>query len=549
MQHKNQNEKVKLTVPAATGLSAVSRITRCSKYLAAAAFGALLLQGAAVAQTVVAVMQSPLRVLDPMITTAHITADHGYMIYDTLLGIDAQNKIQPQMLDKWQVSADGKTYAFTLRPGLKWHTGAAVKADDCVASIKRWAEKDQTGQVMMSLLTDIKVIDDSNFTMTFKVPTDIALRALSRTGSAPAFMMPKAIAETPSSQAIKEYVGSGPFKFVAAEFKPGVKSVYVKNPDYLPRKEAASGSAGGKVVHLDRVEWVTMPDPMIAINALVKKEIDFYEAVPYDLVPMLKNKSDIKVDTISKVGFQYVYRFNFLYPPFNNRLLRQAAMHAVGQDDVLKAIVGKTGLFKNCAAVFGCGMPYESNYGMDILGKPDLEKARRLLKEGNYDDTPVVIMNPTDFPDLTVPPVVIAQALRKVGFKVDLQAMDWQTLLTRRASQEPPNKGGWNILATFNLVSDSQNPITNYQVGANGRKAWPGWPDFKRIEEIRKEFAETADPEKLKKLADEAQHIVIDEGIVVPLGQALRPTAYRTSLSGILDAPLPFFWNMKKSDK
>lgn len=544
MQHKNQNEKVK--VPAATGLF---HISRCSKYLAAAAFGALLLQGAAVAQTVVAVMQSPLRVLDPMITTAHITADHGYMIYDTLLGIDAQNKIQPQMLDKWQVSSDGKTYAFTLRPGLKWHTGAAVKADDCVASIKRWAEKDQTGQVMMSLLTDIKVIDDSNFTMSFKVPTDIALRALSRTGSAPAFMMPKAIAETPSSQAIKEYVGSGPFKFVAAEFKPGVKSVYVKNPDYVPRKEAASGSAGGKVVHLDRVEWVTMPDPMIAINALVKKEIDFYEAVPYDLVPMLKNKSDIKVDTISKVGFQYVYRFNFLYPPFNNRLLRQAAMHAVGQDDVLKAIVGKTGLFKNCAAVFGCGMPYESNYGMDILGKPDLEKARRLLKEGNYDGTPVVIMNPTDFPDLTVPPVVIAQALRKVGFKVDLQAMDWQTLLTRRASQEPPSKGGWNILATFNLVSDSQNPITNYQVGANGRKAWPGWPDFKRIEEIRKEFAETADPEKLKKLTDEAQHIVIDEGIVVPLGQALRPTAYRTSLSGILDAPLPFFWNMKKSDK
>ena len=547
MQHKNQNEKVKL--PAATGSSHVNRMVRCSKYIVAAAFGALLLQSAAVAQTVVAVMQSPLRVLDPMITTAHITADHGYMIYDTLLGIDAQNKIQPQMLDKWQVSSDGKTYAFTLRPGLKWHTGAAVKADDCVASIKRWAEKDQTGQVMMSLLSDIKVIDDSNFTMSFKVPTDIALRALSRTGSAPAFMMPKAIAETPSSQAIKEYVGSGPFKFVTAEFKPGVKSVYVKNPDYVPRKEAASGSAGGKVVHLDRVEWVTMPDPMIAINALVKKEIDFYEAVPYDLVPMLKNKSDIKVDTISKVGFQYVYRFNFLYPPFNNRLLRQAAMHAVGQDDVLKAIVGKTGLFKNCAAVFGCGMPYESNYGMDIVGKPDLDKARRLLKEGNYDGTPVVIMNPTDFPDLTVPPVVIAQALRKVGFKVDLQAMDWQTLLTRRASQEPPNKGGWNILATFNLVSDSQNPITNYQVGANGRKAWPGWPDFKRIEDIRKEFAETADPEKLKKLADEAQHIVIDEGIVVPLGQALRPTAYRTSLSGILDAPLPFFWNMKKSDK
>ncbi len=511
--------------------------------------GSLLLYCAAQAQTLVAVMQSPLRVLDPMITTAHITADHGYMIYDTLLAIDAQNKIQPQMLEKWQVSADGKTYTFTLRPGLKWHNGKRVNAEDCVASIKRWAEKDQTGQVMMGLATEVKVLDENTFSMSFKLATDIALRALSRTGSAPAFMMPKSIAETPSSQAITEFIGSGPFKFVAAEFKPGVKAVYVKNGDYVPRKEPASGSAGGKVVNLERVEWVTMPDAMTAVNALVKKEIDFYEAVPYDLVPMLKNQAAIKVDTISKVGFQYIYRFNFLYPPFNNRALRQAAMYAVSQDDVLKAIVGKTGLYKKCASVFGCGMPYESSYGMDILGKPNLDKARQLLKEGNYDGTPVVIMNPTDFPDLAVPPVVIAQALRKVGFKVDLQAMDWQTLLTRRASQEPPAKGGWNILATFNLVSDSQNPITNYQMGANGRKAWPGWPDFPRVEEIRKEFAETADPEKLKKLAEEAQHIAIDEGIVVPLGQALRPTAYRTSLQGILDAPLPFFWNIKKNEK
>lgn len=510
---------------------------------------ALLLAAPASAQTVTAVMQSPLRVMDPIMSTAAITNTHGFMIYDTLLALDAHYKVQPQMVDKWQVSPDGKTYTFTLRNGLKWHDGLPVKAEDCVASIKRWAEHDVMGQIMMNEATGMKVVDDKTFQIAFKEPTNIALSALAKVGTRTPFMMPKRIAETPSTQPIKEFIGSGPFKFVAAEFKPGLKVVYEKNKDYVPRSEPPSGLAGGKVVNVDRVEWVAMPDAMTATNALMNHEIDYIEQVPFDLLPMYEGRKDLKVDTLDKLGLWTFYRFNFTQPPFNNRLIRQAAMYAIGQDSILKALVGNRKYYRTCVAVFGCDTPYESPYGQDILLRPNLDKARQLLSEGKYDGTPVVILRPTDNAQVSSQPVVIADALRKVGFKVDLQSMDWQTLVGRRASDKPSSQGGWNIHATTGPLVGITDPLRNQTVAANGKRAWFGWPDIPAIEQLRDQFARTSNAAEQRKLAEEIQHAVIDEGVVVPMGQFFVPGAYRTTLTGVLDAPVSVFWNMKKTGK
>lgn len=518
-------------------------------WLAASLSTALLASTPVNAQTVTAVMQSALRVMDPIMSSAAITNTHGYMIYDTLLAQDANHKVQPQMAEKWQVSPDGKTYTFTLRNGLKWHDGAPVKAEDCVASVKRWAEQDIMGQVLMTLVTDMKTVDDKTFQITFKEPTDLVLSALAKTGSRTAFMMPKRIAETPSTQPIKEFIGSGPFKFVAAEFKPGLKVVYEKNKDYVPRSEPPSFVAGGKVVNVDRVEWVAMPDDMTATNALMNREIDYIELVPIDLLPMFEGKKDVKVEILDKVGLWTYYRFNFTQPPFNNKLVRQAAMYAVGQEGVLKALVSDSKYYKTCAAIFGCGTPYESSYGNDMLLRANPDKAKQLLKEAKYDGTPVVILHPTDNKQVSSQPVVIADALRKAGFTVDLQSMDWQTLVTRRASNKPTAEGGWNIHATTGPIVGITDPLRNQTVAANGKRAWFGWPDVPKIEELRQRFARTANAAEKKQLAEDIQHIVIDEGVVVPMGQFVLPTAYRTTLTGVLESPVPVFWSIKKSGK
>ncbi|NYT62527.1 ABC transporter substrate-binding protein [Alcaligenaceae bacterium] len=505
--------------------------------------------GVAGAQTVTAVMHSALRVLDPVITTAYITRTHGYMIYDTLLATDANAQIQPQMVDKWVVSDDGKTYTFTLRPGLKWHDGQPVKSEDCIASIKRWAERDKMGQVLLELAADMKVVDDSTFQIVLTQPTNLVLRTLAKASGTAPFMMPKRIAETPSSKAITEHIGSGPFKWVAEEFKPGLKAVYAKNTDYVPRAEPINFTAGGKVVNVDRVVWAVMPDNMTAVNALMSGEIDYIEAVPYDLLPMLEGNKDLNVGIIDKVGYQVMYRMNFLHPPFDNQLVRQAAMYAVSQDDVMKALVGNAKYYKTCAALFGCGMPYESSYGQDMVVSSNIDKAKALLKQAGYDGTPVVILHPTDVYSLSVPPMVIASALRKAGFKVDLQAMDWQTVVTRRAGSEPPAQGGWNIFTTSWSLLDIQDPLRNATVAGNGKQAWFGWPTMPKVEGLRRDFALASDEAKLKSLAEQVQHLAIDEGMVGPLGQYNSVAAYRTNITNVPIEPIPLFWSMKKAGK
>jgi len=516
-------------------------------FSAACASALLLASAPAGAQTVTAVMQSGLRVTDPILTTAYITRNHGYMIYDTLFGMDSHFKIHPQMVGKWSVSDDKKTYTFTLRDGLKWHDGAPVTSADCIASIKRWAQKDTTGQVLMTIVADMKAVDDKTFQVILKKPTSLLLEGLAKVSSRPAFMMPKRIADTPASQPIKEFIGSGPFKFVASEYKPGLRVVYEKNKDYVPRSEPASWTAGGKVVHVDKVEWVTMPDQITAANALLNGEIDYIEQVPFDLLPMLKGRDNVKVEVLDKLGNWTYYRFNHLQAPFDNKLVRQAAMYAIGQEDVLKAMVGNPEYYKTCAAVFGCGTPFASSYGKDEVIQSNIKKAKELLKKAHYDGAPVVIMHPTDIALASVQPVVIASALRKAGFNVKLKTMDWQTLVSLRDSQKPVSEGGWSIFCSYSILAASGDPFNNTTIASNGKKAWAGWPDVPEIESLRRKFAFATDMAERKAITARIQKLAIDEGVIGPLGQFVVPAAYSTKLSGVLSSPVTVFWNMKKA--
>src|SRR6476659_9883944 len=351
-------------------------------------------QAFAAGKTITAVMHSDLRVTDPILTTAYITRDHGYMVYDTLLATDSNFKIQPQMAD-WKVSDDKLTYTFTLRDGLKWHDGAPVTAEDCVASLQRWGKRDGMGQKLMNFTASIEATDARTITLKLKEPYGLVLESIGKPSSVVPFMMPKRIAETPADKAISEQIGSGPFKFVQAEFQPGVKAVYEKNKDYVPRKEAPSWASGGKAVKVDRVEWITMADAQTAVNALQSGDIDIWEQMTPDLIAVLAADKEIKVDTLNKLGFQTLGRMNFLYPPFDNVKVRRAAFLAMNQKDVLDAMVGNPDYYRVCGAVFVCGTPLASDVGSETLVKANgVAEARKLLAESGYDGTPIVLMAP-----------------------------------------------------------------------------------------------------------------------------------------------------------
>ncbi|OLC13911.1 MAG: ABC transporter substrate-binding protein [Candidatus Rokubacteria bacterium 13_1_40CM_69_27] len=501
----------------------------------------------ALAQSVLrVVMHSDLKIVDPIWTTAYISRNHGYLIYDTLFAMDARGEIRPQMVDRYEISADKLTYTMTLRDGLLWHDGQPVTADDCVASIKRWAAKDSMGQKTMSFVKEMTVVNPKTFKIVLKEPTGLVLQALGKPSSNVPFMMPKRVAETDPNTQISDFTGSGPFVFKREEWKPGDKAVYVRFDKYTPRSEPPSGLAGGKVAKVDRVEWRWIPDHQTAINALLAGELDYIETPPHDLLPVLKADANIKLVDTNPLGNQYTFRFNTLHKPFDNVKARQAVMWAFNQEDFLKAVIGDRTYYKVCPSLFPCGTPLESRKGLDggLLVESNFAKARQLLQEAGYDGTPIVLMHSTDLAVLANLAPVAKSLMEKAGFKVEMQSMDWQTLVSRRAKKDPPGAGGWHAFLTSWVAADILNPVMAGFLNSACDKAMFGWPCDAEMEKLRDQFARETDPAKQKAIAEAVQVRLTQYPTHVPLGQWYQPIAVRKNVEGAMAAPVTVFWNI-----
>src|SRR5690606_5865938 len=397
----------------------------CVKTLIAGmtAAGLLLTSGVAWAATTVRLAPTAdLKTLDPLFNTAYITRNHGYMVFDTLFAQDSKGAVHPQMVDSWKKSDDGMQWSFTLRDKLQFNDGTPVTAADCVASIERWSKKDTLGRLLMKAGATFKVVDDKTFEISLEQEFGRVLAALPKPSGMPLFIMPKRLAETDPSVPVTEMVGSGPFLFKKDEWVPGNKVVYVKNPNYTPRAEPADGLAGGKVVKVDRVEWIYIPDANTSAAALQHGEIDMIESVTPEFLPVLEGNPEVNL--ITGVASQGMIVPNSLLPPFNNSKARQAIYHVIDQAAFLSAVgYGEKYRTEYCPSMYTCSSPLATDAGAAPYKTPDFEKAKQALKESGYQGEKVVILYPTD--NVNSPAnLVLAQAMQKAGFNVDLQAMD-----------------------------------------------------------------------------------------------------------------------------
>ena len=255
-------------------------------------------------QTLNFAAEADLKVLDPIWNTAYITRNHGYLVYDTLFGTDENLQIKPQMVDRVTVSSDAMRYTFTLRDGLKWHDGHPVVSEDCVESLRRWGKKDRFGQLLMAHTAKIVPVDRKTFTLELAERFGPVLEALGKPSSNVPFMMPARIAATSADKPIEEIVGSGPFTFARGEWQPGEQAVYLRNPDYVPREEAPSGSTGGKKAYLDQVIWRYIPDPWDAAQGLATGEVDWWQEPPTEFMPKIEQNSDLQTFLFDPLGAQ-----------------------------------------------------------------------------------------------------------------------------------------------------------------------------------------------------------------------------------------------------
>ena len=495
------------------------------------------------ARTLVFVPQANLTLLDPIFTTALVTINHGWAIYDTLFGANTAQEVKPQMAEGHTVSDDGRTYEITLREGLRFHDREPVRAGDCAASLKRWAARETIGQTVWKFVESCEAADDRRIRIKLTQKLPIFIDAIGKGGASVPFIMPARLAATDPYKQVTETIGSGPFLFVKDAFVPGSSVAYRRNPDYVPRQEPADWTSGGKVAHMERIEWKIIPDSATAAAALQSGEVDWYDQVQADLVPLLRKNPDIRIGNSNPTGFNGILRFNHLHPPFNNAAVRRAVMLAVNQVDYMNAITGAdASAFRTCRAVLPCGTPYGRELGGAAM-PADLEKARAALKASGYKGEKVVIINPTDF--VTIGPLgdVTYDLLKQLGMNVEIIETDWGTVTQRRALKDP---GAWNILHTWAPSVVIGDPVQQWFARGLGPTGWFGWYKDEEIEAHSRAWLLAQTQPERDAAADAFQRRAFENVPYVPLGQFQIRTALRKSLVGQLEGSGTYMWNIKR---
>lgn len=519
---------------------------------AAASLSAPALTGRAAAQagarTLRFVPQGDLANLDPIWGTSYQVRNAALLIWDTLYGVDSAMRPQPQMVESEEVSPDGLSWTFRLRPGLVFHDGQPVRAQDAVASLRRWAARDVTGQRIVEIQQDLVALDDRTFRWRLKSPFPKMLYALAKSNTPCTFVMPERIAATDPFKIITEYIGSGPMRL--HEWQPGARVVFERFADYRPRPEPASWMAGGKRIQVDRVEWLIMPDGSTAAGALQTGEVDWLETPLPDLVPVLERVAGIRTGIANDLGVVSGIRLNHLQPPFDNVAVRRALLAAVRQDDYLSALVGDAPAMRRpMRGFFTPGTPLYTEAGSGLLTEEgDLPRARAMLAASGYDGRRIAMLIAQDSFVAKASGDVAVDMFRRVGLNADPVALDFGTIQGRRVNKRtPPEQGGWHSFQVSHAGTDCVNPAAYLGLRANGEKAWFGWPDSPGVERGIAEWFAASSAEEEKAIAERINRAAMEDVVFIPTGFFLAKQAWRANVQGVVTAPLPVFWDVSKT--
>jgi peptide/nickel transport system substrate-binding protein len=491
-----------------------------------------------------------LQVLDPIVGTSFVTRNFAYMVFDTLVAMDGKGVIRPQMLQGWQASDDGLTYTFTLRPGLEWHDGTPVTAEDCVASIKRWGGRDSSGRRLMAATKELRAEGPDRFVLQLARPFGGVIDALAKPSVHVPFMMPARIAgTTPPTEAVKEIMGSGPFLFVRDAWVPGERTVFRRNPRYRPRDEPADGLAGGKVVHVEQAEFVNISDPATRAAALQNGEVDYLEYAPLDFLPAMQRNRNL---TVAKPGgiaqIMGGVALNHAQPPFDNLKVRQALQMALDQSETVAVHGLPDGMFLPfCQSAVMCGTRYATEAGSEALRQPSMDRARQMLKESGYANERVVFLHPADSALINPMAMVVVDSMKRLGLNVDQQTLDWATVAQRWLSREPVEKGGWSAVSVVYTGFDMSDPLSNVGIGYNCTGTAPWLYCDEAMTPLLQRFEAEADPEARKRIVAEINRRAL-ANVNFPLtGQFSSPAVWRSELQGVIDFGFPVLWNIRRA--
>ena len=482
----------------------------------------------------------PLSILDPVWSGARGPHIHAYLVFDTLYGLDETFAVQPQMVDRHVVEQDGTVWTIKLRDGLWFHDGEPVLARDAVASIRRFAARDGFGGALMARTVALSAPDDRTIQFRLDRPFPHLPMALAGCSETTPVIMPERLANTDPFRQVTEMVGSGPYRFLPAEFDAGVRAAYERFSAYVPRAQGKpSYTAGPKVTHFDHVEWQSLGDIATSVAALERGEIDWLDSVPVDQLPLLARNPTVTLEITEPSGSIPLMRFNHLQPPFDNPAIRRAVLGAIDQADVMNVLAGTDGgTRQERGGLFTPGSALANEAGIEVLSGPrDYDKVKRELAVGGYRGEPVVVLGVSDNTYFAAISQVGADQLRKAGMNVDLRSMDFTSMIRRRLSKDPPDKGGWNVFFSINDGLFTNNPATNAGIRGDSKSGLPGWPTSPLLETLLARWLRAGDLNEQRLICEQIQLQMWRDVPYIPMGHWVRSTAHRRD---IVDLPWGF---------
>jgi peptide/nickel transport system substrate-binding protein len=465
--------------------------------------------------------------LDPMPFTADLVSEIDQHIHETLYIFNPALEFFPLLASALpEISADGKQYTIGLRTGVRFHDGTTMNAADVVASLQRWMRLSPRGRLGGEYVDRVSASDPNTVLMTLKRPYAPMLALLAYPNGAAA-IMPQRLATAPDP--LREFIGTGPYRLI--EYKPDQYISLAKVPDYVSPPGPAAGYAGKRQALIDELRFVPVPNPVTRVDSLLSGQFQFADLLTPEGYARLANQPNVRQGLVDAPNACNMI-FNTKAGVLSDVRLRQAIRYAITPSDMLTAAFGAPTLWHLEGSIYPKGTAW---YDAEAPGYNiyDPDKAKALMKAAGYDGKPVRFLVTKQY-DYMFKIGQVAQAqLADVGFTIDVQLMDWATLLQKRTD---PNL--WEaFIASHSLVADPtlitiMNPT------------YPGWWDSPDKRAALDAFVSVSDPAKRMAAWRQIQAIFYRDVPTIKLGEFFQLFGISTGLTNYTPLAWPCFWNV-----